>query len=189
MGILAEPIAFMRALNLPKGFSVCELGDQWVTCQTPHYLAEGLYREMGAKRYASLDANGRGTLTVDLNHKWTAKLKPFDLVTDFGTGEHIFDQAQVWRTIHKLTKPGGYIAFDRPAQGYPGHCFYRTDECLFRDLAEANSYAIVALEHGMTTRGELIRGIFRTPVFGHVTKFQNPYQGRYQKSRSEELAS
>jgi hypothetical protein len=31
LGILAEPLRFIEELKLPKGFSVCELGDQFVT--------------------------------------------------------------------------------------------------------------------------------------------------------------
>ena len=100
-------------------------------------------------------------------------------MTDFGTGEHIFDQAQVWRTLHALTKPGGFIAFDRPAQGYEVHGYYNTNECLYRDLADANDYALLWLARGETKRGHLIRGVFQrsaTPA-----PFRAPQQGRYRK--------
>ena len=177
MGILKEPVEFVEALKLPKGFSVCELGDQWVTYGTPHVLASDWYKRIGCGRYESIDGNDRGTWTHDLNRKLPAAVAPFDLVTDFGTGEHIFDQAQVWRTIHLLTKPGGYIAFDRPTAGYPGHCFYLINEGLIRDIAAANDYAILRLEPRKTSRGELIRGVFKKT--GTATKFQVPQQGRY----------
>lgn len=32
MGILAEPMQFVRNLRLPRDFWVCELGNQMVTC-------------------------------------------------------------------------------------------------------------------------------------------------------------
>lgn len=179
MGILAEPAAFVRALNLARGFSVCELGDQWVTHVTPHRLADEWYREMGCGRYVSIDANGKGNLTADLNRKWSQNIGQFDLVTDFGTGEHIFDQANVWRTVHLLTKVNGYIAFDRPAAGYPGHCFYLVQETLFRDMADANRYDVVRLERGETKRGTLWRGVFKKTT---AAKFVCPQQGRYLKS-------
>lgn len=178
MGILREPAAFVEELRLPKGFTVCELGDQYVTHVSPHELAEQWYRRLGAKKYVSIDGNGRGTMTHDLNKKLPQKLGPFDLVTDFGTGEHIFDQAQVWRTLHVLTKVGGYIAFDRPTSGYPGHCFYLAAEGLFTDIAEANSYGVIHLERATTPRGELVRGVFKRTS---KAKFQNPQQGRYHK--------
>lgn len=179
MGILREPAEFIKALKLPKRFAVCELGDQWVTYEEPHLLAREFYRRMKFGRYESIDANGRGTITYDLNRKWKGKQGEFDLVTDFGTGEHVFNQAEVWRTVHVLTKPGGYIAFDRPSQGYEGHCFYRVDECLLHDLAAANRYTVIALERGKTTRGELIRGVFQKV---EETRFTAPQQGRYQGS-------
>lgn len=178
MGILQEPADFVRALPLPKGFSVCEFGDQWMSGGKP-LLAERWYAGLGCGRYVSIDGNGRGTITADLNHPLDLA-ETFDLVTDFGTGEHVFDQAQVWRTAHTLTSPGGFIVFDRPAQGYKGHCFYLADECLFRDIAAANRYAIVRLEIGKTPRGELIRGVFQTPVA--PAPFVVPQQGRYRAS-------
>jgi SAM-dependent methyltransferase len=177
MGILAEPEQFVRELPLRRGFTVCELGDQWITHTNPHRLARDLYVELGCSRYESIDGNGRGTITWDLNRKLPA-LGQFDLVTDFGTGEHVFNQAQVWRAVHELTKPGGYIVFDRPTKGYPGHCFYLSDESLFHDIAAANSYEVLRLERRETPRGELIRGVWRRTS---DDKFRTPQQGRYKK--------
>jgi hypothetical protein len=179
MGILKEPAAFIRELNLPKGFSVCELGDQYLTFELPHRLAKDWYQELGCKRYVSIDANGRGTVTFDLNRKWQGKTGEFDLVTDFGTGEHIFNQAELWRTIHLLTKPRGFIAFDHPCTGYEGHGFYCVDACLYQALAGANRYEIITLQRTQASRGELVRGVFQKM---QETKFQAPQQGRYQKS-------
>jgi hypothetical protein len=178
MGILAEPAQMVMGLMLGNGFSVCELGDQYVTYVSPRVLAPHFYKSLGCAKYVSIDANGRGTITADLNRPING-LGQFDLVTDFGTGEHVFNQAQVWKTVHDLTKPKGYIAFDRPMQGYEGHCFYNTHECLFRDLAAANEYEVVNLERGTTKRGELMRGVFRKV---RDVKFRMPYQGRYRKS-------
>jgi len=181
VGILAGPVEWIRELapTLPKRFSVCELGDQYLT-QTggPRQLAKEFYEELGCGRYESIDGNGRGTITHDLNRSFEVLPGRFDLVTDFGTGEHIFNQHAVWRTVHVLTKKGGHIVFDRPTQGYPEHCYYNVHECLFRDIAEANQYEVVRLEHREGERGELIRGIFRRTA---SNKFQTPQQGRYKK--------
>lgn len=178
MGILAEPLALLRGLELPPHFAVCELGDQYVTCTAkPHRLAREFYRTLGCRRYESIDGNGRGTLTFDLNSTWKGKVGEFDLVTDFGTGEHIFNQAQVWRTLHLLAKPTGYLVFDRPTVGYPGHGFYLCDEGLFRDVAAANHYRIRHLSRRPTTRGELVCGVFQKTG---DRPFVNPQQRRYQ---------
>ena len=181
MGILKEPAAFIASLKLPKGFSVCDLGDQWMSDLTAPQIASDWYRSIGCSRYESIDGNGRGTVTADLNLPLPLAVHThggFDLVTDFGTGEHVFDQAQVWRTMHGLVKPGGYIAFDRPAQGYQKHCYYLTNECVFRDIARANRYEVVWIDRATRKRGELIRGVFRTQK-GVSTTFCNPQQGKY----------
>lgn len=177
MGILAGPIQFVRDLNLRQGFTVCELGDQWITCVSPHRLARDFYRELGCSRYESIDGNGRGTVTVDLN-TWYPDIGQFDLVTDFGTGEHVFDQARVWRTMHELTRVGGVIVFDRPTSGYDGHCFYLIKEELIRDVARANKYKVVRLERATMSRGELIRGVLHRRK---KDRFVAPQQGRYKK--------
>lgn len=182
MAILPDVAARIAALPLPPGFSVCELGDQGMAGEPTRRLAKDWYAERGCGRYVSIDGNGKGTVTADLNRLMPIAMSvdQFDLVTDFGTGEHIFDQAQVWRTVHALTKPGGFIAFDRPAQGYQKHCFYLTNECLFRDLADVNAYEVVWLDRASKERGELIRGIYRRPT--PAMPFCVPQQGKYKPS-------
>lgn len=182
MGILAEPLQFIRGLNLPRGFSVCELGDQWITCEGEHRLARDFYvKDLGCSKYVSIDGNGRGTVTADLNIpllKQGFEDCDFDLVTDFGTGEHVFNQQQIWHTLHDLTKVDGFIVFDRPSDGYEGHCFYLVQWNLVSALAHANCYEVVRLEEYATVRGILLRGVLRKRV---ARKFIVPQQGRYYK--------
>lgn len=188
MGILAEPLALIAGLaDLPKPFSVCELGDQFVT-EGPMAgeLAVVFYRSIGCRWYVSIDANGRnGSLALDLNKPMFGKkaerfkqLKPgsFDVVTDFGTGEHVFNQLEVWRSMHSLCKVGGYIVFDRPSEGYLGHCFYLIQFNLITALAHANQYQIKSLTERKTARGRLIRGAMKKV---HENPFFIPQQGRY----------
>lgn len=190
MGILRRPETMIRWAvtqgHLKRGFAVCELGDQIVTHTDPHYPARALYEELDCGRYEAIDGNARGTLTIDLNQpieEWMAYadfVGKFNLVTDFGTGEHVFDQAQVWRTLHKLCAPGALIAYDRPISGYAVHGFYAINECLIRDLAAANAYDhLCGPEWEKTKRGKLMRGVMRTP--GVPVEFKAPQQGRYKK--------
>lgn len=177
MGILKDVAAIVAGLTMPPGFAVCELGDQGMSGLAAPMLARDWYVARGCTRYESIDGNGRGTITADLNLPLERRLALFDLVTDFGTSEHVFDQAQVWRTLHSLVKPRGLIAFDRPAQGYHKHCFYLINECLIRDLAAANQYEVVHLSRATTPRGELLRGVLRTPSTSAA--FRVPQQGKY----------
>lgn len=179
MGIYKSMADDISRLTLPKGFTVCELGSQMLVYETPKVSARVLYQLLGCSRYESIDGNGEGTILHDLNLPVVDHPRQYDLVTDFGTGEHVFDQAQVWRTVHDLTKVGGFIGVIRPEQGYPGHCFYRTDECLFHDIAYANEYMILKLEHVPTTRGNNILVFYQKRS---KKTFRIPQQGRYQKS-------
>lgn len=181
MGILGGPQAYMRALKLPAQFTVFELGDQLLTNEVGHPPAEKFYREIGCGKYVSVDGNGRnGAFAWDLNkplpREFVDKHGQFDLVTDFGTGEHIFDQAQVFRTLHQFCKPGGYIIFDRPIADYEGHAFYLIQPNLISAFAHANRYDVIKFERVRMSRGELIRGILHKIV---EQAFEVPQQGRY----------
>lgn len=180
MGIVAAPLQFVLELKkkLPSRFHVCELGDQMITCQDPHRLAREFYeQDMECGRYVSIDGNGRATMLWDLNTP-LPNVGQFDLVTDFGTGEHIFDQRQVFKTIHLLIKQGGYFVFDRPTDGYGVHCYWKINRCVIEDFAAVNEYEIVKLEDGHMSRGELVRGVLRKRG---KDKFRVPQQGRYKK--------
>lgn len=178
MGILEEPLQFIRDLQLPRGFSVCELGDQFITCESPAYPASKFYQSLGCGKYISIDGNGRGSVTADLNKPLDPALGRFDIVTDFGTGEHVFHQMQVWKSLHHLAKENGHIVFDRPCDGYEGHCFYLIQWNLITALAHANAYVVVKLEERKTTRGKLLRGVLKKRV---DRAFILPQQGRYFK--------
>jgi SAM-dependent methyltransferase len=192
MGISVEMQEVLRGLSLPDGFSVCELGNQVratgkrriqrakvkLTARDEKVPAEGFYRKLGCARYVSLDGNGRGTHTVDLNYPLAIDLGTFDLVTNFGTSEHCFNQAQVWGTIHDLTRPGGLMVSELPHQGFLDHGFYNVHPCLFRDLAAANGYEIVGLVRKNIKNGETLHAVLRRLT---DAPFRYPNQGRYLK--------
>jgi hypothetical protein len=48
----------------------------------------------------------------------------FDLVTNFGTSEHIFDQYRIFMAVHEFTKTGGLIYHDVPMGGYFYHGYF-----------------------------------------------------------------
>lgn len=181
MGIIARPAGIVRALPLPQSFSVCELGNQLYRADGGKRPADVWYYSIGADRYVSIDANGRATHCADLNRPLgipaLAALGQFDLVTDFGTGEHIFNQAQVFETLHDLCKPGGFIVIDRPKQGWAEHCFYNIHETLIRDICAANDYALVHMEtHTVEGHGELLCAVMQKRF---DAPFHYPNQGKY----------
>jgi hypothetical protein len=99
-------------------------------------------------RYTALDIfNAPNTILYDLNrHAPGPKLQNrFDLVMNFGTTEHVFNQVNAFRTIHQLTKVEGVMYHDLPMAGYLNHAFFRYDPLFFKMLAPENKYKLNSL--------------------------------------------
>ena len=106
-----------------------------------------LYYEIlfGDYEYLALDMHGTPESTcVDLNLPYETD-KQFDLITNLGTSEHVFNQAELFRTIHKLTKRDGIIYHGLPNQGQFDHGFFNYHPAFFYDLATANDYVILLM--------------------------------------------
>lgn len=116
--------------------------------------AADLYRLLGFADYRAIDVNDRyGSLVMDLNKDLADAYgfrETFSLVTNNGTGEHVFDQAAIHRNAHALARPGGVILHVQPFVDYHNHGFYSIQPNLFHALAAANDYALLAL--GVATR-------------------------------------
>src|SRR5579862_8621009 len=144
--------------------SVCELGSQEPRAgelreafaafgKQPiagDFGAKKFYEYLGAGEYTCIDFNGEhDSLVFDLNRNLRREYKfnrTFDLVTNFGTSEHCFNQFEVFRNIHELCAAGGIMLHTNPGQGWGRHCFYRYDANFFDDLAAANNYEVIYLE-------------------------------------------
>ena len=85
---------------------------------------------------------------MDLNRDLRSEYgydETFDLVTNLGTGEHVFDQRRVFENVHNLTKPGGVMLYMLPFVNWLNHGFYNFHPVLFADLAAANGYGILEI--------------------------------------------
>lgn len=140
-----------------KDLSVIELGSQTLTFQLKDRTFKDVpdyYDFLGFSKYQSVDFDGRGTVKADLNEPLAlgdtlgVYEDHYDLVTNNGTGEHLFDQAQVFRTCHRLCKPKGVILHVLPWVNWRNHGFYNFNPVLFFDLAQANNYEILAMYAG-----------------------------------------
>jgi SAM-dependent methyltransferase len=74
-----------------------------------------------------------------LKEKYQYK-EQFDLVTNNGTGEHIFDQRVVFENMHNLCKVGGIMLCVLPFAPWINHGFYNFNPNVFRDIVAANGY-------------------------------------------------
>lgn len=128
--------------------SVCELGAQQNYAQpklpAPYmsewYIARGL-------SYLSIDLSGENDSKQWNLDEPVKTNKTFDLVTDFGTTEHLHDLYQGFVNVNKLTKVGGYMVHENPKTGsWPLHGYFYRDMHFYHDLAALNGYEIVRLE-------------------------------------------
>ncbi|MGC1354492.1 MAG: methyltransferase domain-containing protein [Xanthobacteraceae bacterium] len=85
------------------------------------------------------------SITLDLNYDSAPPYatQKYDLVTNFGTTEHVANQLNAFRVIHNLTKPGGIMIHQMPAQGSPTHGLINYNLKFFWILAKSNGYRIL----------------------------------------------
>jgi hypothetical protein len=130
------------------------------TLQTPiegtpdHLLAASapragpFYRSLGFD-YSCIDIdNDPGSIALDLNcdavpDSLTAK---FNLITNFGTTEHVVNQLNAFKIIHDLAATGAIMLHELPAFGQTNHGFFGYQPKFFDRLARSNGYAVLILD-------------------------------------------
>lgn len=113
-----------------------------------------LYNLLGLGDRKCLDYNENADFRFNLNY--SAISNPdidgrFDLVTNQGFSEHVFNQFATFEAIHHTCRAGGLMFHVLPCQGWAdgggwGHGFYQYQPNFFRHLATANNYQIVDLQ-------------------------------------------
>ena len=69
---------------------------------------------------------------------------PFNIITNFGTSEHVEGQYWCFRNIHEFCEVGGIIYHKVPRVGsWKNHCPYYYDTEFFEKLASLSGYEIV----------------------------------------------
>lgn len=110
----------------------------------PKCSSKYLFKSLGIDKYESIDLNGEhGSIIHDLNKPFEDKSKfnTFDIVTDYGSCEHVFNITECYKTVHNLAKSGGYIII---AQGtLKGNGYFKFDECFIEGIAAANNYNVI----------------------------------------------
>ena len=130
-----------RQLKAP--YRVLQLGSKpWVSFGQP-------WADAGAE-VVGIDLDGRERCRrIDLCKPVPEALVGgrFEVVTNYGCTEHVENQAQVWRTIHELLKPGGYLISTVPTPGhYRNHGMWYPSEAWYREWAELNGYEFLRFE-------------------------------------------
>jgi len=121
-----------------KNLRMCQLGDSKIRQCARRYL----YRRHNKKRYLKADEYfedigfeiitidlGVGSesisdrvLRYDLSTPFDEEIGTFDFVLDFGTGEHVENQFELFRNIHRLCRINGVIIRINPSNRFgEGH--------------------------------------------------------------------
>lgn len=99
-------------------------------------------------RYRCIDVMpGPATMKIDLNRyavPWHRRAT-FDLITNFGTSEHVTDQVNTFRVIHDFAKVGARFVHSVPFAGYFNHGLFNYHPAFFVFLANANEYEIESM--------------------------------------------
>ena len=104
---------------------------------------KAFYALYGFDGYESLDSEDpRATYKVDLNLP-APDMPEFEVVTNFGTTEHVCNIGEAFKTVHRLTKPGGLSLHAVPCFAFINHGFYGINPNVLVEIALANRYEIV----------------------------------------------
>lgn len=104
--------------------------------------APAFYRLFGIERYRSVDLiDPRADWTRDMNRAFRLPER-FELATNFGTAEHIFNVGANFQSMHDVLKPGGLMLFCLPAFGDVDHGFYNIHPTTYLDIAAVNNYVV-----------------------------------------------
>jgi SAM-dependent methyltransferase len=107
------------------------------------------YLSVGFSSYLAVDVNTeRDAVAFDLNLDISKEYdftEQFDLVTNNGTGEHVFNQYMVFKNAHDLCRVGGYMIHVLPFYRWVDHGFYSYHPNLFPCLANQNNYELLHL--------------------------------------------
>jgi len=115
-----------------------KLGDSNTLLATKRF-----YSAVGLDEYQSVDlGDQRADFKWNLNEPMNLG-RQFDVVTNFGTLEHIFNVGNFLTSMHDHVRVGGLFLHVLPTRGDYNHGFYNIHSVLYRDLAAANGYEMV----------------------------------------------
>jgi hypothetical protein len=133
--------------NKLSNLRMMELGNQGMQINGINYkVAKDYFQSLGIQ-HTSIDLNGRhGAMKFDLGIPLKEFYCQYDIVTNFGTSEHVYNQYECFKNIHEFCKGGGLMIHAVPMPGHwPRHCEYHYPKKFFVMLADACGYNIYAL--------------------------------------------
>ena len=136
------------------GVIMCELGNQKMRFGK-YKTGKKYFKSLGAK-HISIDINGKsGAKKLNLAKpidRWKGK---FDIVTNYGTSEHVEGQNECFENIYNFCRVGGVMVHAVPMEGtYIGHSPYHYDVEFFNKLALDNNCEVILNEERWRSKTE-----------------------------------
>lgn len=139
-------------------------------------MARELWEWLGFS-YASIDIDGSpGAIPLDLNYDDApaAMRGKFNIVTNYGTTEHICNQLNAFKVIHDLCAPDGIMIHNLPAQGMMNHGLVNYNPKFFWMLARSNGYKWLHADLWISTISSPLPG----DVVQNMSSFPTAFAGR-----------
>lgn len=110
-------------------------------------LPDFMLHALGFDEIYSLDVgpHDQPTHIHDLNEPdvWKKVGRQFDVLTEYGTLEHVFHVPNALWNIAKMCAVGGEIIHGAPMNNWPNHGFYQFSPTLYFDFYESNGFEVV----------------------------------------------
>lgn len=206
-------LKILENVQLPDRDLAIDFGSQRYTSAHifPAESTRDFYIRNGFKEYIALDVNDtQYTKKTDLNEIVDVAMQA-SLVTNIGTGEHIFDQNAVFTNMHNLCKVDGVMFCHLPFTPWLNHGLFNYNPILFEALADANRYQLLQLDVG-DREGVLLNlpfeeivkdpgqhkleqaaklapkplFVYATFIKKHDAPFKKPFQKRYKKDIADD---
>lgn len=162
-----------------EGLKILEMGAIEHKTPEPRMPARQWYLERGAKKVATIDLNGQnGAIAHDLDLPIPDELAgKFDLVTNYGTGEHVNDQHMFFKNCHDACKNGGIMIHHLIHPGFfeKHGRYYYTQETAFR-IARLCAYTILILENYASVKAGREGVVIVAYLKRSASKFPTPFQ-------------
>ncbi|RJE75760.1 hypothetical protein BGP78_15525 [Pseudoalteromonas sp. MSK9-3] len=122
--------------------------------------ARSIYEGLGFT-YKAIDLSGEDySISIDLNYDNYQEEDSFDVVTNFGTSEHIINQVNCFKAMHDACSHNGIMIHSLPFSRFFEHGFYNYNPNLFLSLALANNYEIEYFAIVEDKNGGRIQSVF-----------------------------
>jgi SAM-dependent methyltransferase len=149
-GLEALGRLFGAALPVPFGpapAAIIEDGVERLSPDAPP--ARKLWEWLGLGYTAVEIDEAADVIQIDLNFDSVPPemMGVFDIVTNYGTTEHVANQLNAFKVMHDLARPGGLMIHHLPAQGHLDHGLINYNPKFFWMLARSNEYRWIYFDY------------------------------------------